>query len=192
MTTGGSDNILKWIAIVSIGVVVLFVGWFVYNESTKSGAQPKSDAKIASTAKKIADLGRTHVEVGEKVKYNSNPPTSGPHYADWKKNDIYTDPQQDEYLVHSLEHGYVIMSYNCDAKLKDGSKIDCDTLKKQLGDLFKEKGAQKLIVVPRPSLDVPLALTAWTYIDKMDRFEKDRIVAFIDAFRDKGPEQTME
>lgn len=188
----GPDNILKWIAIASIAAVVLFVGWFVYNESTKSGAEPKADATIPKTAKKIADLGRTHVKEGEIVKYNSNPPTSGPHYPEWKKPDIYTEPQEDGYLIHSLEHGYVILSYNCDAKPKDGSKVDCDTLKKQLSDVFKEKGAWKLIVVPRPNLDVPIALTAWTYVDKMDKFDKNRIVAFIDALRDKGPEKTME
>ncbi len=186
----GSDNILKWIAIAAIGAVALFVGWFIYSESTKSTTTQTTGTP--KTAQKIEDLGRTHVKIGEKVKYNSNPPTSGPHYADWKRPDIYAEPQQDEYLVHSLEHGYVIMSYNCDAKPKDGSKVDCNTLKKQLGDLFKEKGAQKLIVVPRPSLDVPLALTAWNYVDKMDKFDKNRIVSFIDALREKGPEKTME
>lgn len=188
----GSDNTLKWIAIASIGAVVLFVGWFVYNESTKNGGETQGNAEIPKTAKKIADLGRTHVKNTEKVKYNSNPPTSGPHYPDWVRPGVFDKPEVDEMLVHSLEHGYAIMSYNCDAKTKDGKKVDCDQLKKQLSDLEKEKGNWKLIVVPRPSLDVPLALTAWTYVDKMDKFEKERILAFIDALRDKGPEQTME
>lgn len=186
----GSDNILKWIAVAAIGAVTLFVGWFVYSESTKSTTTQTTGTP--KTVQKIADLGRTHVKVGEKVKYNSNPPTSGPHYADWKRAGVYDKPEPDGYLVHSLEHGYVIISYNCDAKPKDESQVDCDTLKKQLSDLYKERGAFKLIVTPRPSLDAPLALTAWGYIDKMDKFDKDRIIAFIDAFRDKGPEKTME
>ncbi len=186
----GSDNALKWIAIAAIAAVAIFVGWFIYTESTKSTTTQTTGTP--KTAQKIEDLGRTHVKIGERVKYNSNPPTSGPHYPDWKKQDIYKEPQQDGYLIHSLEHGYVIMSYNCDAKPKDGSKIDCNALKKQLSDLFREKGAWKLIVVPRPSLDMPLALTAWNYVDKMDKFDKNRIVSFIDALRDKGPEQTME
>lgn len=60
------------------------------------------------------DEGRTHVGVEEKVTYKTNPPSSGSHYADWTRAGIYETPTQDEYLVHSLEHGYVIIYYNCE------------------------------------------------------------------------------
>lgn len=66
---------------------------------------------------KIADLGRGHVPIEEAVDYNSNPPTSGKHYADWIRSSVYDKPQDDGNLVHSLEHGYVIMSYNCEKKV---------------------------------------------------------------------------
>lgn len=66
---------------------------------------------------KVADLGRKHVPINEKVEYNSNPPTSGPHYEDWIRSGVYTEIKDDGNLVHSLEHGYVIMSYNCDKKV---------------------------------------------------------------------------
>lgn len=66
---------------------------------------------------KMVDLGRKHVPMGEKVDYNSNPPTSGPHYEDWVRSGVYETPKDDGYLIHSLEHGYVIMSYNCDKKV---------------------------------------------------------------------------
>lgn len=64
----------------------------------------------------LADLGRGHVAIGTKIDYNSNPPTSGPHYEVWTKPGIYNAPPDDRNLVHSLEHGYIIMSYNCDFK----------------------------------------------------------------------------
>ena len=54
--------------------------------------------------------------IGEKVDYNSNPPTSGKHYEDWIRSGVYSEPKEDRNLVHSLEHGYVIISYNCDHK----------------------------------------------------------------------------
>ncbi len=66
---------------------------------------------------KIADLGRGHVPIGEVVEYNSNPPTSGKHYEDWVRSGVYSEPKDDRNLVHSLEHGYVIMSYNCEKKV---------------------------------------------------------------------------
>lgn len=67
---------------------------------------------------RIADLGREHVSIGEKVDYNSNPPTSGPHYEEWIRAGVYEIPKDDRNLVHSLEHGYVIMHYNCSANSK--------------------------------------------------------------------------
>lgn len=88
---------------VIIGLVGLLAWLFI--ESTKP---------LPGT--KITDLGRGHVPIGTKVDYNSNPPTSGKHYEDWVKSGVYSEPKDDRNLVHSLEHGYVVMSYNCDVK----------------------------------------------------------------------------
>lgn len=61
----------------------------------------------------IANLGRDHVTDIFGVKYNSNPPTSGPHFAIWSKAGVYDRLISDGYLIHSLEHGYIIISYDC-------------------------------------------------------------------------------
>src|ERR1051326_314345 len=63
---------------------------------------------------KVDKLGRDHITTGTKVDYTSNPPTSGNHYPDWTKPGIYSTVPDDRHLVHSLEHGYIIISYNCD------------------------------------------------------------------------------
>lgn len=172
---------------------------------------------------KQADLDREHIEVGKEAQYNSNPPTSGPHYEEWIKAGVYETPKDDRNLVHSLEHGYVIMSYNCDLKLStfnfqlstvyahgieeatsgaeasDSATLteafrseDCHTLVDQLISIYEKKGKHKLIVVPRPNLDAKIALTAWTYLDKFNGFDEDRILKFIDTHKDNGPEKTIE
>lgn len=64
----------------------------------------------------VEDIGRGHIAIGTEEKYNSNPPTSGPHYEEWVKSGIYDNPKDDRNLVHSLEHGYVIISFNCSYK----------------------------------------------------------------------------
>ena len=152
----------------------------------------------------VEDLGRKHIGKAEweKFKYNSNPPTSGPHDVEWIKAGIYNSPQGEGYLVHSLEHGYIIISYNCTKLISNvksqmsndeiSNSKECQDLKKELSDLVEEQKIWKLIVVPRPNLDVPIAITAWTRIDKMEKVDKDRIAQFISSFRDRGPEQTME
>lgn len=227
---------MKWWMIVLVGVVVAGGGWLY---------------KVATTpvpGTKVPELGREHIIAAEvlKTNYNSNPPTSGPHLSTWVKPGIYDTPQFEGELLHSLEHGYITISYNCNvhlqnqkSKIKDqkyiskikkssiffnqvlaheessastssadvgtpkeatGSAINesdaCKTLVKNLSELATKKKLWKLIVVPRPSLDTTIALTAWTYIDKFDPpasgFDTKRIEVFIDYHRDHGPEQTME
>ncbi len=196
------NTILKWSI---IGVIILLVGfgaWWVIKESSKP-----------LPGKIVGDQGRKHVSrvEWEKFKYNSNPPTSGPHDTEWIKKGIYDTPQGEGNLVHSLEHGYIILHYSCNvgsSKIKTQSvklgtesaqlsdeiwnSQECNGFKKQLSDIAEKNKIWKLIVVPRPQLDAPIALTAWTRIDKMENVDKDRINRFIDAYRDHGPEQTME
>lgn len=102
----------KWLI---VGVTVLISGlllaWF-FIESSK----PLLGAKVE-------DEGREHVTIGTQVEYKTNPPTSGKHYADWIRAGIYIEPKDDGNLVHSLEHGYAILSYNCDRKLPTTSYL---------------------------------------------------------------------
>lgn len=217
------------IILFSVGLLIVFLVW-LFIESSKP---------LPGT--KITDLGRGHVPAGEKVEYNSNPPTSGKHYEDWIRSGVYEQPQEDGYLVHSLEHGYVIMSYNCNKQLTTGPRRgdgqwtkkklsnvksqlsnvvyahgieeatsssdiatssaslspnfrseECHKLVDQLTTIYEKKSKKKLIVVPRPNLDTRIAITAWTYLDKFNQFDQNRIEKFIDVHLNQGPEKTME
>jgi hypothetical protein len=161
--------------------------------------------------------GRTHIKIGDKAKYKTNPPNSGDHYPEWTRAGIFDTPTQDEYLVHSLEHGYIVISYSCkkltsnfqfpiskaSAQEKSSTEEDpmsgpewkseeCKELVGQLKKVAEDNKVWKLIVMPRPTLDATIALAAWTQLDKFDEFDKKRIEVFINAFRDHGPEKTME
>ncbi len=57
--------------------------------------------------------GREHRPQDTKLTYNFNPPTSGDHYDQWITKGVYDTPRPDGNLVHSLEHGYVIIWYDC-------------------------------------------------------------------------------
>lgn len=187
----------KWVisaVIAALGVAILT---WLFVESSKP--LPGS---------KVDDLGRGHVPVGTEVSYNSNPPTSGRHYEDWIRAGVYETEKDDRNLVHSLEHGYIVMSYKCNTStsLSAGVKSEksneatesgqlseeCKSRKDQLAKVYEKKGERKLIVVPGENLDTNFALTAWTYIDKFDSFDFARIEKFIDAHLNMGPEKTME
>lgn len=183
--------------------------------------------------------GRSHLPEGSKVEYKFNPPTSGDHYPSWITKGFYDTPRADGYLVHSLEHGYIIIWYDCENKVQssefrvqngialnlietayaqstsmtsgsEGSasaKIEdlpkaffngsCDNLKSQLKDVYQKFGPHKLIIMPRVGMNLPglggrIVLTAWGRKDRLASVDENRIKWFIDAFRDAGPEQTVE
>ena len=96
-------RLLKKLSFIFLFILISGVGIFVLTRKpeTVEGIEtfPQSGPESCS--------GRTAEE------YNSNPPTSGPHYAQWEKPGIYNRVLEDGKLVHSLEHGYIIISYDC-------------------------------------------------------------------------------
>ncbi len=128
--------------------------------------------------------GAQHVQKGEPhPPYNSKPPTSGWHYGEEAEWGIHAEQIPDEKQVHNLEHGGVLVQY-------DPEKAD-EELIEQLEAVVREYGAKygKLILAPYAGLNKTVALTAWGRIDEFDGFDRLRIVAFIEEFINKGPEQ---
>jgi hypothetical protein len=71
----------------------------------------------------FAPLGREHITDIADIEYNSSPPTSGPHFAVWAKRGVYDRVISNGHLIHSLEHGYIVIHYNCDMPLATNSLI---------------------------------------------------------------------
>lgn len=223
----------KWV-IVSVAAVLIiaFLAW-LFIESSKPAPGEKFDYNCDNFIDfsqldnpNISDKCRVHVSEGTKVNYSTNPPVFGPHYSSWITKGFYEEPRPDGNLVHSMEHGYVIIWYNCERKgigfrgwgivgtayaqalgmtqgyegsasaslesmpeaFRNGS---CNNLKDQLKQIY-QSNQHKLIVVPRVGMDSPIILTAWNRMEKLNSFDSNKIKAFIDGFRDGGPEATNE
>lgn len=119
--------------------------------------------------------------------YNSNPPTSGPHYAaeaqaGFYDSNIFTHPAG--HLVHNLEHGYVIFWYNC-GLLEESA---CLELKSQIRSVMDELGGAKLIAYPWDTLDVPLAMTSWGRLQEFETFDAETAKAFYRVNLNRAPE----
>src|SRR5581483_12168283 len=187
---------------VIIAVVVLLVvggGYWLLGQVTRP-----------LPGKDVPDQGRKHVDesVWSTFKYNSNPPTSGPHDPVWTTKGIYSSPIGKGHVLHSLEHGYIEMHYNCAApktnvSMDDGawSSQSCKNLVDDLKQIVNEKTLWKMIDIPNQTIDTKLTIAAWDRIDPMtpagsnghiSGSQKAEIEDFIDTFRDHGPEQTME
>ena len=99
--------------------------------------------------------------------------------------DIPTLPAHPEgYLVHNLEHGYVIFWYNC----KANPAINCTDLKKAILNVMDTYGGVKLIAFPWPTLDVPLAMSSWGRIYKLNIPDERLMRQFVTSNRFQAPE----
>jgi hypothetical protein len=140
--------------------------------------------RVEAQGRQMPSQGRDHIVVGQiHPDYNSNPPTSGWHYANWEKWGVHTDPIPAGLQIHNLEHGGIMVQYNC----PDG----CPELVEQLKGIVDRYRA-KVILAPYPDMDTRIALTAWTWIDQFDEFDEARIRAFIDTHINCGPEYIPE
>ncbi len=151
----------------------------------------------------IIDDGRTHVADGTKLCYSVNPPASGPHYSAAGVAPVppgfYDEALATERWVHNLEHGCVILLYDCDGT--------CSTdIKNDLQDLFdavpvSERFNEKKIVITRYA-GVPAACSgtetfpasgpflaiAWDVQRSFDTLDVDGILDFYARHVDHGPE----
>jgi len=172
------QNLISTLTWGGIGVGVLAILGFIIWQGIRPAA---GDSIPIMTSSPHIDMD------SDPGQYNSDPPTSGLHYAEeanvgFYDENIYTYPAG--YLVHNLEHGYVIFWYNCN--LLDESA--CSELKSQIRSVMDELGGTKLIAYPWNSIDVPLVLTSWGRLQRFETFDAEQAKAFYRANLNKAPE----
>lgn len=137
------------------------------------------------TVQTFEDQGNAHLEPGETYdQYNSNPPTSGPHApkpADWG---VHDERVPKEALVHNMEHGGVVIWYDCSAGAAPLDEAQCRELRDQLAAVAERNSedGKRVAMVPYAGMDHRIALTAWRTLDAFDQFDGERVQAFIDSF----------
>lgn len=165
---------LIWGAL-GLGVLAI-IGLFVWQ-----GARPR-------TGEEATVMQSPHIETdSDPGEYSTNPPSSGPHYGQELDAGFYeiNDYQYPAgYLGHNLEHGYVIFWYNC----ADLSESACSELKSQIKTVMNEVNNFKVIAYPWDSIDVPVAMTSWGRLLKMESFDIDQARAFYKTNLNKSPE----
>lgn len=132
---------------------------------------------------------RFHVIECSSLTFDHTPPTYGNHYPVWADFKTYDAPVPWGYLVHSMEHGAVVLVYAC---ASDCDEI-ADTLDRVRSEstrdpLCNESTHTRVIVVPDSTLDVPIAAVAWGHIYRATCLDEESLRAFIDGSYAMGPE----
>jgi len=195
---GSGDN-RRLVAIGGAAVLILVAivaAYFVFaGGSSASADAPKLLETAGCTVQAVKSLpSNDHsvlVATGTSKKWNTNPPTSGPHYAVPLVWGAYTDPVNLAQLVHNLEHGGIYMLYG-----KDVPSSTVDELR-----TFYDKHTEATVLAPLPRLGNKIALGAWTTnnanqpnngiarLVKCTSFDEKAYSAFFAAYQGKGPER---
>jgi hypothetical protein len=129
-----------------------------------------------------------------KPKWNSYPPTSGPHYGQTAILGSYDEPVPLVQSTHSLEHGAIVIHYGKDVPAGEVEKIR---------DWYSND-PNGLLVAPLADLGKKIALAAWTtkdatpgassdrgrgYLVECTKFSEKAFDTFVNNHRFKGPER---
>ena len=109
----------------------------------------------------------------------THPPAGGPHCGSWLNCRVYATAQNRCEWIHNLEHGHMVLAYNCPS--------GCDDVVKALTDFHAALPTpRRALVTPDPMLTSRVAAIVWGYTwtgDTVDvqKLEAVRAVQDMDA-----------
>ncbi|MEO6578606.1 MAG: DUF3105 domain-containing protein [Candidatus Limnocylindria bacterium] len=184
---GGALNLPDWRLLAIGGVLLVGVVIIVVVLLTGGSSDPNAGETLPND-------GQEHVAIGTTCRspqapcgpdpYSTLPAASGPHWdpsgvANWG---AYASPQDETQLIHSLEHGGIVIWYDPD--LLDDAQVQ-ELNSYVLGQVASGiSGRFKFIVSPwggDEPLGAAVAVTAWRHLLKLDAFDMDAIRAFADT-----------
>jgi hypothetical protein len=134
------------------------------------------------------------IDATEDEQWNTDPPTSGPHFGNPAIFGSYDSPVQIAQAVHNLEHGGVFVFYGEDVPEATVAQLQA----------FYDSDRTAMLLAPLPELGDEIALGAWVtpdprpgavgeggqgHLAKCTEFEEEAFSTFRDEFRFKGPER---
>lgn len=140
----------------------------------------------------IPDEGHAHVPAGTQVTYVANPPASGSHWSSLNppapaSPGFYDERLEEEQWVHNLEHGYVVVLYDCKGTCAESFLDDLRAFVDS-APASEKFGYAKLVVAPYDGLPYRLTCIAWDIQLHLDAFDGAVMSDFYERYLDHGPE----
>lgn len=174
---------------INMAIVALVLGGLGYAIYTSSQS---TNGTTGLGEEMVSETG-IHVDVGTVLEFETNPPNSGVHFNEplpagfYETNDeIVLELQQPEgHIVHSLEHGYVAIWYNCSTLSDD----ECTELKDNIREVYNQMPVE-VIAYPWDTSETILSLSSWGKVLELDAFDEDAVIGFIQDNRNhpRSPE----
>ena len=177
-------------AIIAVLVIGGFaVGGIDFNRPAPTGTSSGEYVEGVGVQQELMPTGprglNAHVGPTVTVDYSTSPPTSGDHWATPASCGFYEEGLADEQIVHNLEHGNIVISYN----LSGEGEVN------QLKDALDDVGLSEIWGVARAYDKIPsgtIVLAAWGVMDTMEGVDGERINTFFETYSGAlGPERII-
>ncbi len=159
---------------------------------TRPGGAPLPPATecVVTTWSEVAGP-RDHRDPCSAIDYPSVPPASGPHFGVWADFLTYADEVPWGFLVHSLEHGAIVLGYDC----PDG----CPEVLDAFSNVIDAHGPDPLcaehpstdarfIVAPMSGLEAPVVALAWEQVYTATCVDEPSLGEFVETHYGNAPE----
>jgi hypothetical protein len=196
---GTNRRLLAMIGAAGLVLVCVALGYVLFgggSSSSASGGEAIKQLEAAGcTVQTVKALPSNDHSVavanGTSPKWNTSPPTNGPHYGQAAVWGSYPEPLLPAQVVHNLEHGGIFIQYG-----KDVPKATVDELQG-----FYESHRNGTLLAPLPDLGSTIAMGVWTtsspskpdtgtaHLAKCTTFDETAYAAFFDAYQFEGPER---
>ena len=166
----------------------------VSGSTSDAANEPDADAD-GHTCKSVIEehppVSFQHVVDCSPVSYDTNPPSGGDHYGTWAAFQFYDFPVPPGFLVHDLEHGAVVIWYNC----SDGCPNEIAEAKAMIDALPSDDTcngyptARRVVLTPYPGLTARWAASSWGWTLRADCFDSAAFTSFYMDHFGRGREQ---
>jgi hypothetical protein len=128
----------------------------------------------------------THIAVGTTSRNWETFPASGNHWGAWAKwGEDYAKPVKRGFMLHNMEHGGLVLSYNCSSPTASAA---CREAHQALVDLKESFGQARVIITPDPTQPARLGIRGWRWAYLADCVDQTKMLTFMDQHYRDGRE----
>ncbi|HLE49697.1 MAG TPA: DUF3105 domain-containing protein [Patescibacteria group bacterium] len=164
-----------------VATVALVIGGWQLTKKSPEKIEFERKVETVSLEGKVQEFpieGRAHVSLKTPVTYNTNPPTSGDHFAEAESWGVNEKEVEDKAAIHGLEHGGIWITYK-----------DIDEESTKILEEIGRENSGSVIVSPRSGNEAKISVASWGRLMKLDVVDKALIQKYIATYKNQGPEK---
>ncbi len=191
----------------AVVATVVLVSAFVFTSAAAKSyscstlLQPAPAASGGRLGQPVDDLARQHLDVGEKARYTYCPPASGAHYNQAGQGPIRPryygpdDPTTPQGWIHNLEHGGIVILYNCKNGCDGAALQELQSLAQNFPDspvCHIPRGTNVSPVIARfDEMNAKFAALVWDRILFQDTLDTNQILEFYRTEAERNPPELL-